>query len=187
MNDLPARQKLPERKPRGGNWVQTEREAHEAWASLIGKAPKAAQLMHVLVARVGPHNAVVISQKVLQQLMGCSRPTVQRALDVLSGDRWIEVRQIGDRGTVNAYVLNDRVVWNGPRDGIRHSLFSATVVLSSDEQTDAEHLGHQEPLRQLPRVGELQMPHGDGLPPESQPSFSGFEVDLPTAGRNDDD
>lgn len=173
---------LPERRTPVGQWVQTEREAHEAWAILIGKSPKAAQLMHVLTARVGPHNAVVVSQKVLQQIMGCSRPTVQRALDVLAADRWIEVRQIGDRGTVNAYVLNDRVVWNGPRDGLRHSLFSATVVLSSEEQTDVQELGQQEPLRQLPRVGELQIAHGAGLPPMSQPSFDGFEMNLPATG-----
>src|SRR3546814_11515597 len=53
---------LVKRQP-PGHWVQTERAAHEAWASLIEKAPKAAQLMHLLTARVGEHNAVVVSQK----------------------------------------------------------------------------------------------------------------------------
>src|SRR3546814_3456383 len=42
---------LVKRQP-PGHWVQTERAAHEAWASLIEKAPKAAQLMHILTARV---------------------------------------------------------------------------------------------------------------------------------------
>src|SRR3546814_7957183 len=69
---------LVKRQP-PGHWVQTERAAHEAWASLIEKAPKAAQLMHILTARVGEHNAVVISQKTLAALMKCSRRTVQRA------------------------------------------------------------------------------------------------------------
>ena len=61
------------RRATAGQWVQTERAAHEAWAALIAKAPKAAQLMHILTARVGEHNAVVISQKTLRSLMGCSR------------------------------------------------------------------------------------------------------------------
>src|SRR3546814_3068976 len=74
--------------------------SHEAWASLIEKAPKAAQLMHILTARVGEHNAVVVSQKTLAALMKCSRRTVQRAVDVLAEDRWIEIRQIGENGTV---------------------------------------------------------------------------------------
>src|SRR3546814_691326 len=99
---------LVKRQP-PGHWIQTERAAHEAWASLIEKAPKAAQLMHILTARVGEHNAVVVSQKTFAALMKCSRRTVQRAVDVLAEDRWIEIRQIGENGTVNAHIINDRV------------------------------------------------------------------------------
>ena len=141
-----AMQQLPEKQARGGNWVQTERAAHEAWGNLIAKAPKAAQLMHVLVARVGPHNAVVVSQNTLMALTNASRRTVQRALAVLVEDRWIEVRQVGQNGTVNAYIINDRVAWTGSkRDGIRYSLFSASVVVSDEEQPDRDQIGRQEP------------------------------------------
>ena len=113
--------------------------------------------------------------------MGCSTDTVKRALSVLAAGNWLEVRQIGDRGTVNAYVLNDRVVWGKQRDGLRYSLFSATVILSDDDQPDRDHLDAQEPLRRLPRLfrGEQQLPSGDGLPPPSQPFFDGMEPDLP--------
>ena len=169
------------RKSSAGQWVQTERAAHEAWASLIAKAPKAAQLMHILTARIGEHNAVIISQKTLRTLMGCSRPTAQRALDVLAQDRWIEVRQVGESGTVNAYVINDRVAWATGRDGLRYSLFSAAVVLSEEEQPDRAELGRQEPLRKVPSLfrDERQLPNGPGLPPPSQPFLDGMEPDLP--------
>ena len=179
---------LPRRAP-AGQWVQTERAAHEAWAALIAKAPKAAQLMHILTARVGEHNAVVISQKTLRSLMGCSRPTVQRALDVLSQDKWIEIRQIGESGTVNAYVINDRVAWTRNRDGLRYSLFSAAVVVSEEEQRDREELGQQEPLRKVPSLfrDEEQLPSGPGLPPPSQPFLGGMEPDLPATQRGTDD
>ena len=172
---------MPAKQPQG-NWVQTERAAHEAWAALIAKAPKAAQIMHILTARVGEHNAVVVSQKNLMKLTGSSRRTVQRALDVLSKDRWIEVRQIGQNGTVNAYIINDRVAWSGKRDGIRYSLFTAAVIASDDEQPDRDDLGHQEPLRRLPSLyrDEQQLPAGDGLPPPSEPPFPGMEPDLPS-------
>jgi DNA-binding transcriptional MocR family regulator len=168
-------------------WVQTERAAHEAWAALIQKAPKAAQLMHILTARVGEHNAVVVSQKTLSSLMKCSRRTIQRAVDVLVEDRWIEVRQIGENGTVNAHIINDRVAWSGKRDGIRYSLFSASVIVSDAEQPDAEELGQQEPLRRLPSLyrDEGQFPAGEGLPPPSQPFFDGMEPDLPATGKED--
>ena len=175
---------LPEKR-NAGQWVQTERAAHEAWASLIEKAPKAAQLMHILTARVGEHNAVVVSQKTLSALMKCSRRTVQRAVDVLVEDRWIEVRQIGENGTVNAHIINDRVAWSGKRDGIRYSLFTAAVIVSDEEQPDRDQIDHQAPLRRLPSLfrGEQQLPSGNGLPPPSQPFLDGMEPDLPTFDR----
>ena len=170
-----------------GSWVQTERAAHEAWAALMGQAPQAARLMHLLVARVGDHNAVVISQKALAELMGVTDRTVRTAVKILQAGNWLEVRQIGDRGTVNAYVLNDRIVWTGPRDSIRHSLFSAAVVISSAEQPDKDALDGQPPLRRLPSLysGERQLPTGPGMPPPSQPSLEGMEPDLPVISHND--
>lgn len=175
---------LPER-PLQGAWVQTERAAHEAWAALMKKNPSAAMLMHILVARLGPHNAVVISQKVLGDLMGKSRDTVKRAVATLRDDHWIDVKQIGDRGTVNAYIVNDRVAWTGKRDGIRYSLFSASVVVSEEEQPDRNRLSQQAALRRLPDLlpGEAQLPSGQGLPPISQPFFDGMEPDLPATGQ----
>lgn len=171
---------LPAQKPKG-NWVQTDRSSHEAWASLTRKSPLAAQVMHLLAARVGDHNAVVISQGTLAQLAGASRRGVQNAIAILERERWIELRQIGDRGTVNAHVINDRVVWSGARDGLRTSLFSAVVILSDNEQPDREDLGSQQPLRRVPRLfpNERQLPAGEGEPPPSEPSLPGMEPDLP--------
>ncbi len=178
---------LPEKSPRG-TWLQTERAAHEAWGALIDKSSKAAKLMHLLTARIGNHNAVVVSVPNLARLMNCSRPTVLRALKVLKDDRWIEVRQIGGSGTTNAYIINNRVAWYGPRDGIRYGLFSANVLVSDDEQPDRDELGQQEPLRDIPalRKGERQLPFGAGLPPPSEPSLPGMEPDLPVKRQDDE-
>src|SRR3546814_10929095 len=77
-----------------------------------------------------------------------------------------------------SYVLNDRVVWSGPREGLRYSLFSATVVVSDREKPDRDTLGKQEPLRRLPPIGERQLPNGDGLPPPSQTFLDEIEPDL---------
>lgn len=164
-----------------GTWVQTERSSHEAWAALIRRSSLAAQIMHLLAARVGDYNAVVISQKTLAELAGASRRGVQNALKLLEDDRWIEVVQLGETGTVNAHVVNDRVVWSGKRENLRYSQFSAVVVVSSGEQRAPETLGNRAPLRTLPRHEEQQLPVGDGLPPE--PELPGFEVELPSTSR----
>jgi len=188
MTDNDQPNPLPTKKPRG-TWVQTERAAHEAWAMFLGLpgSLNASRVLHLLIARVEEHNAVVMSQKTMAGLLGIDMRTVRRAVAMLREYRWIETRQIGDRGTVNAYIINDRVAWSGPREGIRYSLFTANVVISDVEQPDNEDLSHQEPLRKLPSLypGEQQLPSGDGLPPESQPSFDGMEFDLPaTVKRN---
>lgn len=169
-------------KPPAGTWVQTERAAHEAWSALIARNPTAARVMHELVSKVGEHNAVVISQKALADLLGVTDRTVRNSIKLLREENWVEVRQLGQNGTMNAYVVNDRVAWTGKRDGIRHSLFSSTVFVSEKEQPDREELGNQQPLRQVPNLlpGEQQLPTGDGLPPVSQPSLAGLEPDLPS-------
>lgn len=172
---------LPARKT-PGSWVQTDRKTHELWAQLSVQSPKAGALLHLLAARVGEHNAVVMSHAIMADLLGCSRDTIKRALAELRARNWLEVRQLTSTGTANAYVLNDRVAWTQARDGLRYSLFSAAVVVSADVQPDRDELGDQPPLRKLPRMleGERQVAAGEGLPPPSEPSLPGLEVDLPT-------
>lgn len=161
-----------------GQWVQTERKTHEAWARLITKKPRAAALAHHLVAQMGHQNAVVIPQAVLAKLMGCSVDTVQRAVRDLVAEKWISVVRLG-RGKEAAYVVNDRVAWGQSRDQLRLSVFSAAVVADLDDQDEAL-LGHGD-LRRIPTLypGERQLPTGPGMPPPSQPSIEGLEPDLP--------
>ena len=167
--------------PPSGAWVQTDRKGHEKWALLAIDHPRASSVLHVIVAQMGRHNALVTSQKNLARAAKCSRATLQRALEVLRESNWLEVRQIGPTGTACAYIVNDRLVWSGNRDGIRYSLFSAAILLSDDEQPDRQELGAQAPLEGIPAMypGERQLPTGEGLPPPSEPALPGMEPDLP--------
>lgn len=174
---------MPEVEVRG-TWVQTERAAHEAWSALIGRKPKAAQLMHLLVANMGKDGAVVTSQTTLATLMGVSVNTIKRALVVLSDERWIDIVRVGsERGGVNAYVVNRRVAWADRRANQRFAAFDARILVSEAEQ-DAPIPDNRPPLRQLPSLapGDMQLPHGDGLPPPAQPSL--VEADLPSLNRD---
>lgn len=165
-------------KPRHGHFVMTERKAHEAWARLSMRKPRAAALAHHLVAKMGHQNAVVVSQAVLAKLMGCSVETVKRAVRDLVAEQWIQVVRIG-KGKEAAYVVNDRVAWGQPRDELRLSVFSAAVVADFDDQDEAL-LGNAE-LRRIPTLypGERQLPIGPSEDPPSQPSIPGMEPDLP--------
>ena len=147
---------IPAKRPLG-TWVQTDREAHEAWA-ILAKKPAASAVMHILCANLGEHNAVVISQDTIAKLCDLSTRSVRRAIVDLAEGRWIEVRQLGATSQTNAYVVNDRVAWQGSRDGLRYSLFSAAVVVSEEEQPDRAELDQQAPLRHLPRISEGRYP-----------------------------
>lgn len=162
---------------------------HEAWAALMRDSPNAVMLMHLLVARVGEHNAVVVSQKTMAKIMSRQVNTVKTAFKTLRDRNWIEIRQVGERGTVNACIINDRVAWTGKRDGIRYSLFSTAAVLSDDEQPDRDRLDQLEPLRRVPSLlrGEQQLPSGDSLPPPSEPALPGVEPDLPATSSDEGD
>lgn len=162
-----------------GTWVQTDRASHEAWASLTRRSGLAAQIMHLLAARVGDFNAVVISQKTLAEIAGASRRGVQNALKLLEQEKWIQLVRIGDTGSVNAHVINDRVIWSASRDKLKFSKFSAIVIASAQEQPNPEVLDSSDPLRVLPREGERQMASGPGLPPPVEQSLPNFELDLP--------
>ncbi len=174
---VPAKNKV-------GHWVQTERAAHEAWANLIARKPRAAQLLHHLVAQMGHQNAVVVSQKVLAQLMGVDTRTVSRSVAVLVEEHWVQVVRIG-KGKEAAYVVNDRVAWGQSRDQLRLSTFSATVIADLEDQ-EVGALEHRE-LRRIPTLypGEQQLPSGTGLSPPSQPSLDGMEYDLPAVVRDE--
>lgn len=169
----------PAPKRSGGSWVQTERKAHEAWASLIGRKPAAARVMHLLVANMGDQNAVVVSQKTLAKMMGSSIDTVQRALRVLVDEQWVQVVKLNGPGTVAAHIVNDRVAWGQPRDQLRVSVFSAAIIADAADQDAATLEGG--PLQSIPSLypGERQLPAGEGLPPPSEPALPGMEIDLP--------
>ncbi len=162
-----------------GTWVQTERKAHEGWAKLIRTSPKAAELLHLLVANMDKKSAVVVSQKVLAEMMSAHINTVKKSITVLRDGNWIDVVRVGsERGGVNAYLVNRRVAWADKRENQHFAVFDARIITSSGEQ-DFDVLEQREPLKQLPNFGEFQLPVGDGLDPPSQPSIDGFEPDLP--------
>ena len=166
-------------KHKQGQWVQTERRAHEAWANLLSRNPRAGILMHHLVANMGHQNAVVISQKTLSKLMGVTDRTIRTAINCLIAEHWIQVVKLNGPGTVSAYVVNDRVAWGQPRGELVLSVFSAAVVVDKADQ-DPATLDHAD-LRRIPALypGEQQLPSGPHEDPPSQPCLPDMEPDLP--------
>jgi len=161
-------------------WVQTERAAHEAWGRLTVKSPRAAALMHHLVAQMDQSAAVVASHATLAALCGMSASTVKRAISDLREGNWIEVVQIGGKGGALAFIVNSRVGWATSRDKLHMAAFTARVLAIGDEQEPGYLEGPA--LNRIPmlRHGERQLPSGPGEDPPSQPAIEGLEHDLPS-------
>lgn len=168
-----------------GTWVQTERAGHEAWAALIHKNPRAAQLLHILVAHMDEKAALVASHKLLSELSGVSIMTVRRSLAVLAEQNFIQTVRIGsERGGVLGYIVNSRIAWADSRDNLRYASFSARVLVTSTEQTEPLD---GPALNQVPHMapGDLQLPHGPSIPPPAQENIETMLPDLPAIKKGD--
>jgi len=172
-----SQQKLPGKPahPKKQTFVQTERDAHVQWGKLVMSRPAAAAVMHQLVALMDRQNAVAISHQTLADVVGCNERTVRRALEYLQDQRWVQVVKIGRRGTVNAYVINERVAWADYRENKRLAIFSARIVADAKDQ-DAPALS-KDKLRKVPIIHppEQALPSGE-WPPGEQAQLPGMEA-----------
>ena len=169
-------------------WVQTDRKAHEAWGRLIHESPRAASLLHTLVAHMDESAAVVCSYKTLSYLSGMAFSTVRRAIADLKAGQWIQVIQIGGKGGGLAFVVNSRVAWAAKREYLGMAVFSAQVLAIQEEQ-DADALDGPA-LRRITTTihpGDRQLPTGPGEDPPSQPHITGMEPDLPARKKTEPD
>ena len=148
--------------------------------------PAAAAVMHQLVAIMDRNNAVAIAHSTLADLVGVHQTTIKKALKFHKEHRWIQVIQLVQRGTVNAYVINDQVAWADYRDNKRLAIFSARIVASADDQ-DALTLSSQK-LRKVPIIHppEQALPTGD-WPMGEQAQLPGFEAVAEGAPMDDEE
>lgn len=170
---LKATQKIGEPITRNHHFAMVELAALEGLSELIDRAPKAAKLIVSLIRRMHPGSGgvIVASRETMKELIGCSMPTLDRALKVLMDEGWVQRIKVGG---ASALAINRRVAWAGPRGDIQHAIFDATVIASRSEQ-DIMAL-NPPPMRTVPIVqqGEDVIPSGDGSDPPSQQLLDGF-------------
>lgn len=170
---------------KAGSFVQTERAAHEAWAKLVLKQPKAAALMHLLCSRMDAStNAVVCSHTILAELMNCCTRSIKNYLKSLESERWIQIVSLG-KGAANAYVVNSMVAWAKDREMLKHATFKAQVIVSADDQSP-EAL--KADLRRIPVLfnGDMQIQSGESAEPPTQLLLDHVQHDLPSISEPDD-
>lgn len=154
-------------------WAQINLAASEDLRGLIGRQPKAAQLILALIEKMEPGGGgvVVASRTAMSELIDSSLTTVDRALRLLAEEGWIQRMRIGG---AFALAINYRVAWVGPRTDIQHAVFGATVIASRSEQ-DSMAI-NPPPIRHMPMLhpDDIPLMVGSGLEPPSQPDLDGI-------------
>jgi len=171
---VPSKPKVNKRT----TFYQTDVSAHEAWAHLTLACPRAAGLMHFLVARMDRNtNAVVASHSTLAKMMGSSNRSIKNWLTVLAKGKWLQQVSLGP-GSMNAYVVNSVVAWGVKREHLQMASFTAQVLALKSDQ---DKVTIDCDLRKLPVLfpGDQQLPVGPSDEPPSQGIMDGMEPDLP--------
>lgn len=137
--DLKAQEKAEEERRKKeknspfSRWTQYNNEHTKEMMWLALKHPKAHALLLFLVDQMDIYNAVMVSNKVLQEVLGVSRQTVSASIKVLKEHGYIAVLK---SGTSNVYAINDSVYWKAWGNKKKYSKFPANVVLGMSEQEE---------------------------------------------------
>lgn len=166
--DLLEEEKKANKRLKNNDFVQVQRREMRALAALGAKSPLALDLLMVMAQSMNRQNAVMLSFKAMQHIMGKSRPTIDRAIRLLRDDRWLQVVKVG---TANAYVLNECVFWTDTKDKRPMATFSAQVITTLEEQDKDLRQNREVKLNRVPQLttaGERVVLNDEVLPPPDQ-------------------
>ena len=100
-------------------------------AGLAKRSNTAFELLMTFTRYMGKNNALVCSQTSLADFLGVSRETINRAVKLLKNEKWLMTMRVGG---AMAYILNSNYFWTASANGKAYALFSATVMVSAQEQ-----------------------------------------------------
>lgn len=168
MSDLLDAEKAAKRLPKNMDFVQVSRADMRAIAELGAKNSIALKLLMTFAQTMDRQNAVMISFKAMEEIMGKSRPTLDRAIRLLKEDNWLQVVKVG---TANAYVLNSAVFWTDSNDKRSMTNFTARIVTTLNEQDMDLRKNRNVRLKRTPTIvpnGERVILDIEPLPPPDQ-------------------
>lgn len=129
--DRKEREKQEKIKNKNNNFVQLNKSNLPAVAFLSSENGLAAGIYFFLTERMTNHNAVACSYQVLQEYFNASKTSVYNAIKLLKEKKFFEISKMGN---TNVYHLNSEIVWQKGYSDREFAEFSATIVLSKEEQ-----------------------------------------------------
>lgn len=103
----------------------------KARRQLIKDCPSAYIIYDFLIEKADRYNAVMCSNRVLEEALGLSQATIYRAISILQEKKFIDIKK---SGTSNIYLLNKELVWKSWGTNFKYAQFGVSVVISESEQ-----------------------------------------------------
>lgn len=117
------------------DFVQFYRPFMDQISELASQNALAFKLFMFLTKHMDNNNALCVSMKSLQELLGYSRQTISKAVKYLKDKGWLCVLK---SGTTNIYILNPQIVWTSYDSQKSYCKFQTNVIVTPGE--NAEYL-----------------------------------------------
>ena len=116
------------------DWVQVNRITSKKLIAVGRECPAALSIWNFFNAYMDGYNAIMVSYSAMIEILGLSRATVSRAIDILKSRNLLDTYK---SGTSNVYVLNPGAVWSRWSKEKKYCRFSASVIVTLSEQDKA--------------------------------------------------
>lgn len=117
------------------DFIQLYRNQIDNVADLALANASAYKLFMFLLKNMDGGNALCVSNSALQEILGCGKATICRAVKYLKDEGWICVLK---SSTTNVYIVNPDIAWTSYGYQKQYCKFTTNVILSGTE--NAEYL-----------------------------------------------
>lgn len=139
MEDIQAVEEAKEREIKElkaspfDDFAQMNLKHTKDWIALSRKNHTAAEILWFLISKADRYNAIVCSNQVLEEALGCSRITIWRAVNLLKECNFIDIKK---SGTTNVYLINKDIAWKSWGKNYKYAEFGAKVLIAESEQEE---------------------------------------------------
>lgn len=117
------------------NFVQFYRDFMDDIARLGKDNSNALEVFMFICKHMDNNNALCVSMKALEEILGYSRSTLSRAVKYLKEKGWLCILK---SGTSNIYIINPEIAWTSYDNQKAYCKFQTNVIVSPSE--NAEYL-----------------------------------------------
>ena len=121
------------KSPFGKDWAQLNKKQIIHLIKASQENPSAMSVLLFFIEHADRMNALVVSYKALQEILGLSQATIARSIKYLKDKGFVYIYK---SGSSNVYVLNNQLVWSNYGNKTSYCKFPANIMLTASEQEE---------------------------------------------------